>query len=185
MNKMSKKIVAIVGSLRKESLNKKLALKAKEIVGEEAEFEILEYSDIPFMNEDIEFPAPKEIERIRKQIKEADGIWIFTPEYNHFFSGVLKNLLDWMSRPVSKTEGNVLEGKPVALSGMSPGMSGTILAQDNLVTLLSFLNMDIMNAPRLIIPRASTLVNEGVLELGNSEKYLIRQKDAFLKYLDK
>lgn len=182
---MKKKILAIVGSLREESFNKMLALKAQEIVGEEAEFEILEYADIPFMNQDIEFPAPEEIKRVRDKVKEADGLWIFTPEYNHFFSGVLKNLLDWLSRPISNDEGNVLNEKPVALSGMTPGMSGTALAQDNLVTLLSFLNMDIMNTPRLTIPHASGLVKDGKLDLGDSEKYLVRQKDAFLAYLNK
>lgn len=182
---MSKKLLAIVGSLRKESFNLMLAEKAKEIVGEEAEFEILDYHDIPYMNQDIEFPAPEKIAGIREKVKDADGIWIFTPEYNHFFPGVLKNLLDWLSRPVSGDEGNVLTGKPVALSGITPGMSGTALSQDHLVTLLSFLDMDIMNSPRLTIPHAMGLLKDGKLELGDSLKYLIRQKDAFLKYLNK
>ena len=147
-------ILAIVGSLRKESYNRQLALAVKEIVGDRARFEIMEYADLPYMNQDIEIPAPEAVSRVRGQVKAADGIWFFTPEYNHFFPGVLKNLIDWLSRPVSKEEPQVLAKKPAAISGISPGMSGTGLAQDHLVTLLSFLNMEIMNSPRLTIPNA-------------------------------
>ncbi|MCP1110655.1 chromate reductase [Lachnospiraceae bacterium PF1-21] len=181
---MAKKILAVVGSLREGSFNRMLAMKAKELVGDEAEFEILDYSGVPLLNQDIEFPAPEAVATAREKIKEADGIWIFCPEYNHFFSGVLKNFLDWMSRPVSNTEGQVMNGKKIAISGISPGMSGTALAQDHLVTLLAFLNADIMNMPRLTIPHAMGLIKDGKLELGESEKYLLRQKDAFLKFIE-
>ena len=105
---MKPKILAIVGSLRKASYNRQLAEKAKELIADNAEFEILEYADIPYMNQDIEFPAPEEILRVRAQVKQADGIWFFTPEYNHSIPGVLKNLIDWLSRSVSDTESEVL-----------------------------------------------------------------------------
>ncbi len=98
----SPRIVAIVGSLRKESYNRQLALTAKEGLGDRAAFEILEYADIPFMNQDIEYPAPEAVRRVRAAVREADGLWIFTPEYNHSYPGVLKNLIDWLSRPISK-----------------------------------------------------------------------------------
>jgi len=109
------KIVAVVGSLRRESYNRQLALAAKEMLKGKADFEILEYQDIPFMNQDIEFPAPDSIKRVRAQVKAADGLWFFSPEYNHFFPGVLKNLIDWLSRQISETEPQVLAGKPAAL----------------------------------------------------------------------
>jgi len=111
------KILAIVGSLRKESYNRQLALAAKEILGDRVDFSILDYQDVPFMNEDIEFPTPEAVKRVREEVKTADGIWFFTPEYNHFFPGVLKNLIDWLSRPVSDKEPKVLAGKPAAISG--------------------------------------------------------------------
>jgi len=88
------KIIAIVGSLRKESFNLQLAMAAKRALGTRADLEILDYSDVPYMNQDIEFPAPEPVKRVRDKIKAADGIWFFTPEYNHFFPGVLKNLID-------------------------------------------------------------------------------------------
>lgn len=178
-------IIAIVGSLRNDSYNRQLALTAKEIIGDKAVFELLDYSDVPLMNEDIEYPAPPAVARVREKIKAADGVWFFTPEYNHFFPGVLKNLIDWLSRPISKDEPQVLSGKPAAISGISPGMSGTGLAQDHLVTLISFLNMKVMNVPRLTIPNAKQQLNaEGKLELTTSRPYLEKQVDAFLKFIE-
>lgn len=178
------KILAIVGSLRKDSYNLQLAMAAKKELGERAELEILEYSDVPFMNQDIEFPAPPAVSRVRNAVKSADGIWFFTPEYNHSFPGVLKNLLDWLSRPISEREPQVLAGKPAAVSGITPGMSGTGIAQDHLVTLISFLNMNVMNVPRLCIPNAMQQLNEkGDLELSSSGKFLTTQTDAFLSFL--
>ncbi|MGI6731674.1 MAG: NADPH-dependent FMN reductase [Anaerovoracaceae bacterium] len=180
------KILAIVGSLRKDSYNRQLALAAKNIVGDRGDFTLLEYGDIPFMNQDIEYPAPDAVKRVRDEVKSADGIWFFTPEYNHFFSGVLKNLIDWLSRPISDKEPQVLAGKPAAISGISPGMSGTGIAQDHLVTLISFLNMDVMNAPRLTIPNASQQTDdEGKLVLKASQPYLEKQADAFIDFIQK
>lgn len=180
------KILAIVGSLRKDSYNRQLALAAKEIIGDRADFNLLEYKDIPMMNQDIEFPAPEPVKRVREEVKSSDGIWFFTPEYNHFFPGVLKNLIDWLSRPVSNKEPQVLAGKPAAISGISPGISGTGIAQDHLVTLISFLNMNVMNVPRLIIPNAmKQLDSDGKLALKESYPYLEKQANAFLAFIAK
>lgn len=179
------RILAIVGSLRKESLNRQLALAAKELVGERADFKLLEYGDIPLMNQDIEFPPPDAVKRVRDEVKSADAVWFFTPEYNHFFPGVLKNLIDWLSRPISNKERAILAGKPAAISGISPGMSGTVTAQDHLVTLISFLNMDVMNAPRLTIPYAMQQTdNQGKLVLNEiSQPDLEKQVNAFMDFV--
>ncbi len=181
------KILAIVGSLRKDSYNRQLALAAKEILGDRADFSILEYDDVPLMNEDIEFPAPEAVKRVREEVKAADGIWFFTPEYNHFFSGVLKNLIDWLSRPISKEEPQVLAGKPATISGASLGMTGTSIAQDHLVTLISFLNMDVMNVPRVAVPYVSQQTDgEGKLKLkGESLSFLEQQANAFVEFVKK
>jgi chromate reductase len=180
------KILAIVGSLRKGSYNRQLALAAKEILADRVNFDILDYHDVPLMNEDIEFPAPEAVKRVRGEVKSADGIWFFTPEYNHFFPGVLKNLIDWLSRPASDKEPQVFSGKPAAISGISIGMAGTSLAQDHLVTLISFLNMDVMNYPRLAIPYAMKLVDgDGRLVLKESHRYLVRQANAFVDFINR
>ena len=86
-------IVAIVGSLRKDSLNLQLAKITQGYLEGKVNFEILDISGVPLLNEDIEYPAPKEVQKVREKVKVADGIWFFTPEYNHFFSGVLKTQL--------------------------------------------------------------------------------------------
>jgi chromate reductase len=179
------KIVAIVGSLRKDSYNRQLAQIAKELVGDRADFELLDYADVPLLNQDIEYPAPDAVKRVRDAVKSADGVWFFTPEYNHFFSGVLKNLIDWLSRPVSKEERQVLSKKPAAISGITTGMAGTANAQDHLVTLISLLNMKVMNAPRLTIPNAQSQTDEsGTLTLTTSLPYLEKQANAFLRFIE-
>jgi chromate reductase len=181
------KILAVVGSLRRESYNLQLAMAAKEIIGDRAEFILLDYQDVPLFNQDIEFPAPESVNRVREAVKEADGIWFFTPENNHYFPSVLKNLIDWLSRPsANKEQPLVLPRKPAAISGITPGMSGTGLAQDHLVTLISFLNMDVMNFPRLTIANCMTQIDaNGRLALKESYPYLEKQANAFINFLQK
>jgi chromate reductase len=121
---------------------------------------------------------------VREIVKTADGIWFFTPEYNHFFPGVLKNLIDWLSRPISDSEPQVLRGKPAAISGITSGMSGPGIAQDHLVTLISFLNMKVMNMPRLTIPNAKQQTDdEGRLVLTSSASFLEKETQAFLSFI--
>lgn len=179
-------ILAIVGSLRKDSLNRQLAMAAVEAIGERVNIELLEYQDVPFMNQDKQFPPPDAVKRVREAVKASDGIWFFTPEYNHSYSGVLKNLIDWLSRPISGKEPQVLAGKPAAISGISPSSAGTAIAQDHLVTLISFLNMDVMNSPRLTISNAFQQTDsEGKLKLTTSQAYLEKQAAAFIEFIQK
>ncbi len=179
------KILAIVGSFRKESYNRKLAEAARERIGDRAEFAFLEYRDVPLFDQDFEFPAPDAVKRVREAVRAADAIWFFTPEYNHFFPGALKNLIDWLSRPSGKNEPLILSGKPAAISGISPGPFGTVLAQDHLVTLISYLNMDIMNAPRVAVPNAGQ-IKDGEQPVPLAENpFLAAQVDAFLEFVSK
>jgi len=178
------KILAVVGSLRKDSLNRQLASHAKQSIGSQAEFECLDYADVPLFNQDIEYPAPAAVTRVRNAVKAADGIWFFSPEHNHFFSAALKNLIDWLSRPVSENEAQVLKGKPAAISGITTGMSGTGLAQDHLVTLISFLNMRVLNQPRLTVPNAAQQTdNSGKLALTQSAPFLEKQAQEFISFI--
>lgn len=180
------KILAIVGSLRKGSFNRQLALEVKNLIGDQAEFVLLDYQDVPFMNQDIEFPAPEPVKRVRKEVKEADAIWFFTPEYNQSCPSVLTNLIDWLSRTISKTERQVLAGKPATVSGISIGMCGTMLAQHHLNSLISYLNMNVMNNPKVAIPSAFKLIDsEGNLEFKTSAPFLMEQLNSFLKFIQK
>ena len=179
------RISAVVGSLRRDSFNRQLAVEAGRVVGDRAEFELLDYSDVPLLNQDFEYPAPEAVRRVRGIVQASDGIWFFTPEYNHSFPGVLKNLIDWLSRPVSDDEPQVLRGKPAAISGITPGMSGTGIAQDQLVMLISLLNMKVMNLPRLTIPNALQQTDQdGRLSLTSSAPFLEKQAQAFLRFIE-
>lgn len=183
---MKKKIVAIVGSLRRNSFNRQLALEVQKQIGGRAEFEILEYADVPLFNEDIEFPAPESVRRIRETVKTADGVWIFTPEYNYSYPGVLKNVLDWLSRPLGPEEPQVLAGKAAVISGAAYGMAGTVTAQEHLIPMLVFLRLRLMNVPRLTVGSIGEQLDQnGMIRLSEtSGQYLRAQVDAFLDFLE-
>ncbi|MBQ9664245.1 MAG: NAD(P)H-dependent oxidoreductase [Oscillospiraceae bacterium] len=132
-----KKVLFIVGSLRKNSFNRQLAQTAAASFTE-VEYSFLEYSDLPYMNQDIEYPVPEAVRRVRDEVSTADVLWIFTPEYNFSYPGVLKNLLDWLSRPVDpkdRKSPSVIKGKPVMFSSVA-GQSAGMNAQGKLAQLL-------------------------------------------------
>lgn len=182
------KILAIVGSLRKESYNLQLAQAAQALMKKkypDVDLEILDWHDVPLLNQDDEFPPPASVKRVRKSVEEADGIWLFSPEYNHFFPGTVKNLIDWLSRAPAENEPPVLRGKPLAMAGASIAMGGTSHAQDYYASLFSFLQVNIMHAPRLTIPNVASQAIDGYLELNESAPYLERQVDAFVAFIKK
>ena len=140
------KLLFIIGSLRANSFNRQLANVAKEIIGNRAEVSELDYSDLPLLNQDIESPEPAAVARIRKAVREADALWIFTPEYNGSYPGHLKNLLDWLSRPVIPMDyatPTCINGKRVALSGAG-GKAATANCRAKLTELLSFMKADVL-----------------------------------------
>lgn len=141
-----KKILFIIGSLRAKSFNRQVANVAREIIGNRAEVSELDYSDLPLLNQDIEQPEPAAVARIRKTISEADALWIFTPEYNMSYPGHLKNLLDWMSRPVIPLDYGIptcINGKRVAISGAG-GKAATANCRAKLTELLTFMKADVL-----------------------------------------
>ena len=143
---MAKKILFIVGSLRKKSFNRQLAEKCASLIGGRAEVSFLEYADMPFMNQDAENPVPEVVARVRKAVQDADGIWIFTPEYNAAVPGVLKNLLDWLSRPLvagNFSSGTAVMGMKVTISGAG-GKNATRSARADLKKLLEFMRMEVV-----------------------------------------
>lgn len=121
---MVKKILVIVGSLRKNSFNHQLAQKVQELAGDKAEFSFLDYSKVPVFNQDLENPVLPEITRIREEILAADAIWIFSPTYNFSIPGPVKNLLDWVSRSLDLTNPSgvsALHEKVVTVSSVANG----------------------------------------------------------------
>jgi chromate reductase len=126
------KIIAIVGSLRKESFNLQLARTMQERYKGKFELEIVGLQEIPYFDQDEEINSPAIVNQMNKTIAEADGVLIITPEYNWSIPGVLKNAIDWLSRG-----DKVLIGKPVMTAGVSTGVMGTIRAQLHLREILA------------------------------------------------
>lgn len=141
-----KKVCMIVGSLRKDSFNLQLAKKVEELISSKVEVFYLDYKNIPLMNQDIEFPTPETIATVRKQIQQADAIWICSPEYNFTIPGVLKNLLDWLSRPLKPNDfssGTAVMGKKATICGAG-GKFATAGMRKNLKELLEFIKMTVI-----------------------------------------
>lgn len=158
---MSQNYVAISGSLREKSFNTSLLKAAQEVLPSEATIEILSIKDIPLYNQDLEANYPIVVQKIKDKIKNADGIIFATPEYNRSVPGVLKNVIDWVSRPYGT---NAFAGKLVLLLGASPGAIGTAVAQSHLKEILLYLDMKVIGQPEFYLGGASQKFNEqGVL----------------------
>jgi chromate reductase len=142
------KIAVVVGSLRKESLNRKLADAVIRLAPPEFTFKHVEIGDLPHYNQDDEASPAETVLRIKREIKDADGILFATPEYNRSIPGLLKNALDQASRPSGQ---NVWEGKPAGILGISPGATGTALAQQHLRNILSCLDVPTLGQPEAFI----------------------------------
>ena len=172
-----KHIVIIVGSLRKGSFNKQLATIINEQL-HEFTTEFLSYENIPFFNEDNEFPTPLEIKQVRNNIKKADGIWIVSPEYNGEIPGALKNLLDWLSRPEKPNDwetGSVLKNKLITISSIA-GKSKGLGVRTSLARLLKRLEMRVIHDVGTGISfNEQTFISQQV-KLSNIEENLLKQQ---------
>jgi len=145
-------VVAFAGSLRRASYNRALLRAAQEMVPPQMTLSILEIDGIPLFNEDVEQQGdPEPVARFKQAIREADGLLIATPEYNHGVPGVTKNAIDWASRPPRQA---VLDGKPVAILGASPGITGTARGQSQLRQAFEFTNSYCMPQPEILVYQA-------------------------------
>lgn len=150
-------ILGFAGSLRKNSYNKALLRAALELVPNTAELEIFDLEGIPPLNQDYEDDPPKKVKEFKEKIKNADAVLIATPEYNYSIPGVLKNAIDWASRPYGD---NAFEGKPVAIMSASGGMLGGARAQYHLRQTFVFLDMHPINRPEVIVTFAGEKIDE-------------------------
>jgi chromate reductase len=148
----SVKILGIAGSLRKGSYNRAALRAAQKLVPGNARLEIFELDGIPPFNQDIEMQPPQAVLELKSKVRSADAILFVTPEYNYSVPGVLKNAIDWGSRPYGDS---AWEGKPAAVMGASVGMIGTARAQYHLRQMFVFLNMYALNRPEVMIANAA------------------------------
>jgi len=156
-------IVAIVGSIRSKSYTRALVIEAQKLLEPDVTMTIAEIGDLPLYNEELdpadESTTPASVLRLRQQIREADAVLIATPEYNHAPPGVLKNALDWASRPSSKS---TLARKPVAIMSAGGGKFSGVRAFIMLRTMLAGCRMHIMPYPELMV-NLSDSFKDGVL----------------------
>jgi chromate reductase, NAD(P)H dehydrogenase (quinone) len=145
-------ILGIAGSLRRESFNRAALRAATQLVPEAAMIDIFELDGIPGFNQDEEQNPPAKVIELKQRIRAADAVLIVTPEYNYSVPGVLKNAIDWASRPYGDSAWN---GKPAAIMGASIGAIGTARAQYHLRQMMVFLNMFPINQPEVMIGNAS------------------------------
>ena len=166
------RILGIAGSLRRDSYNRATLRAAMELAPEGASIEIFELDDIPAFNQDDEQNPPAKIVELKQRIREVDAILFVTPEYNYSVPGVLKNAIDWASRPYGDSAWN---GKPAAIMGASVGEVGTARAQYHLRQMMVFLNMFPVNQPEVMIGNASERFDAQGNLTDNASKELIRQ----------
>jgi chromate reductase, NAD(P)H dehydrogenase (quinone) len=151
-------ILGIAGSLRKDSYNRSALSAAQQLVPSGAKLDIFELDGIPAFNQDQDQQPPPRVVELKSKVRAADAILFATPEYNYSVPGVLKNAIDWASRPYGDS---AWEGKPVAMMGASVGTIGTARAQYHLRQIFVFLNMYAVNRPEVMIGNAAQKFDAG------------------------
>ena len=164
------RILGIAGSLRESSYNRGALRAAKELAPEGSTVEIFEIDGFPGFSQDEEQDPPEKVAEFKRKIREADAILFVTPEYNYSIPGVLKNAIDWASRPYGDSAWN---GKPAAIMGASVGGIATARAQYHLRQVMVFLNMFPVNQPEVMIGNAGEKFDEqGNLTDETTKKYI-------------
>ena len=167
------RILGIAGSLRQQSYNRGTLRAAAELVPEGATVEIFELDGIPIYNQDDEGNPPEKVTEFKRKIRDADAILFVTPEYNYSVPGMLKNAIDWASRPYGD---NSFDGKPAAIMGASIGAIATARAQYDLRKMMVFLNMFPINQPEVMIGNAGERFDEQGNLTDETTKKFIRQQ---------
>ena len=182
---MNKKynVAVFVGSLRKESYNRKLAKALIMLAPESLLLEIVEINNLPFYNQDFEENPPQEVLKFRQKIQATDAVLFVTPEYNRSVPAVLKNAIDVGSRPYGK---NSWDNKAGAIISLSPGALGAFGANHHLRQSLVAINVLTMAQPEAYIGNATNLFdNQGVLINDSTKEFLRKFLDAFAKWVDR
>ena len=165
-------ILGIAGSIRSNSYNRSALRAAQELTPEGATIETVEIDGLPGFNQDDEGNPPAKVTELKQRIRSADAILFVTPEYNYSIPGVLKNAIDWASRPYGDS---AWTGKPVAVMGASVGMLGSARAQYHLRQVFVFLNMYAVNQPEVMIANAAKRFDEQGKLTDETSRKLIQQ----------
>jgi chromate reductase, NAD(P)H dehydrogenase (quinone) len=175
-------IAVIVGSLRKDSLNQKLADALAKLAPPEFSFRTVRIGDLPLYNQDDDGKPAAAVTRLRKDVAEADGLLFLTPEYNRSIPGVLKNAIDHASRPWGQS---VWGGKPAGVLGVSVGAIGTALAQQHLRNILAYLDVPTLGQPEVFLQAKEGLFDADGSIGSDSRAFLQGWMDRYVAWVKK
>jgi chromate reductase len=165
-------VLGISGSLRKGSFNTGLLRAAIELTPRDVRIETADISSIPLYNEDVRSSGfPPSVTGLRDRVERADAILFVTPEYNYSVPGVLKNAIDWVSRPPNQP----FAGKPFGIMGASGGMGGTMRAQYHLRQIAVFLDMHAFNKPEVFVRNAQSVFDDGGKLVDEPTRTIVRK----------
>ncbi len=173
-------IAVVVGSLRKESFNRKLATGVARLAPSEFTFNQLRIDDLPLYNQDDDSDQAESVKRLKAEISAAHGVLFVTPEYNRSIPGVLKNAIDHASRPYGK---NAWAGKPAGVIGASVGPIGTAMAQQHLRNILAYLDMSVLGQPEAFIHAKDGLFTDDGNIGKASQKFLQGWMDKYVAWV--
>lgn len=175
-------VAVIVGSLRKASMNKKLARALEKIGNEKLQFVTLPIGDLPLYNQDFEANLPTEVVTFKEAVAAMDAVLFVTPEYNRSIPGVLKNAIDWASRPYGK---GVWAGKPAAIAGTSAAQAGTAVAQAHLRSVLTMVGMALTAQYEVyIVDRPGVIEEDGTVTNESTKNFLKQFLVTFADWIE-
>jgi chromate reductase len=175
-------IAVIVGSLRKDSFNRKLANAIVRLAPSEFTFKQVQIGDLPLYNQDDDTNQAESVKRLKNEIKAAQGLLFVTPEYNRSMPGVLKNAIDHASRPYGQS---AWAGKPAGVLGTSIGVIGTALAQQHLRNVLAYLDVPTLGQPEVFIQVKDGLFDEAGNIGADSKQFLQNWVDRYVAWVKK
>ena len=176
------RVGVVVGSLRRDSFNRKLAAAVAKLGPPEFSFRQLQIGDLPLYNQDEDANPAEPVRRLKGEITESDAILFVTPEYNRSMPGVLKNALDHASRPYRQS---AWAGKPAGVIGISPGSIGTAIAQQHLRNSLAYLDMPTLGQPEIFIQVKEGLFDDSGSIGSDSRKFLQNWMDRYVAWVKK
>ncbi|KIG10137.1 NADPH-dependent FMN reductase [Caballeronia concitans] len=178
---MAYKIAVVVGSLRQGSFNKQLAHALETLAPEDFTFEHIDIGGLPLYSQDYDSDFPESARTLKQKVSEADGLLFVTPEYNRSIPGVLKNALDWGSRPWGQSAWG---GKPGAVIGTSVGAIGTAIAQSHLRGVCAYLDIALLGQPEMYIKHDESRIDaSGNIVSEDTRKYLQNFMDKYVAWV--
>jgi len=176
------RIAVLVGSIRRDSINRKLALALAALAPQECAFEHVRIDDLPPYNQDDDANPSEPVKRLKGEVARSQGLLFVTPEYNRSIPGVLKNAIDLGSRPYGQS---VWAGKPAGVIGMSGGAIGTALAQQHLRNILAYLDVPTLAQPEAFIQNKEGLMDDkGRITVDATRRFLQTWMDKYLAWVD-